>query len=203
MITNSGSDKGFPRTRGDGPPAVDHRRLPILFPPHTRGWTLRGLPLADARRVSPAHAGMDRSLSTTIRLRFGFPRTRGDGPSTYVSESSWLKFPPHTRGWTAPPPAVRKTIFVSPAHAGMDPVPDPRPSCSGGFPRTRGDGPDTSSGCALSPRFPPHTRGWTAAHADAPWNQGVSPAHAGMDLLSCRARGVTCSFPRTRGDGPL
>ena len=168
----------FPRTRGDGPLLEECRRADkyIWFPPHTRGWTVgdavildpfpepgfprtRGdgpvhvSPRAQTARpcVSPAHAGMDRMALRPIRHCFSF-----------------VRFPPHTRGWT---PCHRifpaRTItMVSPAHAGMDPVPSDFPSSNDydGFPRTRGDGPKT-----LESRFTPGSKfGFPRTRGDGP-----------------------------------
>ena len=49
-------------------------------------------------RVFPAHAGMSRSAGLSdIRLT-GFPRTRGDEPSSYGTVIAPVRFSPHTRG---------------------------------------------------------------------------------------------------------
>ena len=73
---------------------------------------------------------------------------------------------------------------------------------SGGFPRTRGDGPATAAEEAFYDAFPPHTRGWTARKEEGVGLADVSPAHAGMDRLDTSANQGKESFPRTRGDGP-
>ena len=70
------------------------------FPPHTRGWTPDGLDHGHRDVVSPAHAGMDLWTNDGLVRLGGFPRTRGDGPSSSKKRWPEMKFPPHTRGWT-------------------------------------------------------------------------------------------------------
>ena len=115
------SDRGLPRTRGDGPSARPPRGSAPRASPHTRGWTRQGR-AAQRRRVGfPAHAGMDRRSPAAQPGSQRLPRTRGDGPGT----TRWPPPPPlaspHTRGWTLDlrPRPGRGPGF--PAHAGMDP----------------------------------------------------------------------------------
>ena len=132
----------------------------------------------------------------------GFPRTRGDGPQVLVVQNAMRAFPPHTRGWTQGAGTDAHRQRVSPAHAGMDPLHSVRLRPRKCFPRTRGDGPVSSSVMATGSRFPPHTRGWTGVRFARVRPGRVSPAHAGMDLLRSGARALNNCFPRTRGDGP-
>ena len=114
---------------------------------------------------------------------------------------------------------------VSPAHAGMDRLWTFLGQHVGGFPRTRGDGPQHDYRADRGQWFPPHTRGWTpsppmqekavrVSPAHAGWTgravpyavrDEVSPAHAGMDRrgLTNHRKCTQLGFPRTRGDGPL
>ena len=110
----------FPRTRGDGPLSRLGKGHEFRFPPHTRGWTFRPVEKLSDLDVSPAHAGMDRRISTHGLTRLCFPRTRGDGPVEDWVNELIVPFPPHTRGWTRSTLRRRRTIPVSPAHAGMD-----------------------------------------------------------------------------------
>ena len=192
----------FPRTRGDGPP-ICHGSEPLgEFPPHTRGWTVCTGIVWTLSRVSPAHAGMDRSEEHAQVRERRFPRTRGDGPTYHPPCLMLLSFPPHTRGWTLTRCDMQLPPRVSPAHAGMDPLPQARTKTGRGFPRTRGDGPVGRSPSLVPAAFPPHTRGWTGCDPGSLPSGTVSPAHAGMDLESGRRRAWLGRFPRTRGDGP-
>ena len=91
---------------------------------------------------------------------------------------------------------------VSPAHAGMDHDAGQDAGRTGGFPRTRGDGPNARFRAVKLNTFPPHTRGWTLVQTAQYRVAQVSPAHAGMDPCRHRASPWAACFPRTRGDGP-
>ena len=71
-----------------------------------------------------------------------------------------------------------------------------------GFPRTRGDGPLIGITPGVVSGFPPHARGWTGGGSIATGAAVVSPARAGMDLISMFKSTERICFPRTRGDGP-
>ncbi len=202
VAITGGKTACFPRTRGDGPNALGNLDSIRSFPPHSRGWTREAHPPASHDHVSPALAGMDRPTSSRRRTAASFPRTRGDGPPTEEHPSCRQSFPPHSRGWTVGRAARRRCPEVSPALAGMDPSsagPDRPPRC---FPRTRGDGPGTAKDAQHDAPFPPHSRGWTFHRAAWATSAFVSPALAGMDRTRGRSTRLTCSFPRTRGDGP-
>ena len=85
----------------------------------------------------------------------------------------------------------------------MDPAHTAQQAFRPGFPRTRGDGPLLFVVHVDVDVFPPHTRGWTLAQGIKSLFTKVSPAHAGMDHLAGKQAPDWCSFPRTRGDGPL
>ena len=160
-----------------------------MFPPHTRGWTLWPELTGDKRLVSPAHAGMDPPSAISGVRSTSFPRTRGDGPLVAVAVDSNPTFPPHTRGWTLFMILLLFHLSVSPAHAGMDLVYKTFTRIMLRFPRTRGDGPLRKCLAAATKRFPPHTRGWTAASKVGIQRAAVSPAHAGMDRTHCSRTG--------------
>ena len=90
--------------------------------PPTRGWThLRGdHPRSD--QGFPAHAGMDRTGTTSPERKRWFPRPRGDGPRFISFHLPSNTVSPPTRGWTLKA-ALRILRDVGfPAHAGMDPA---------------------------------------------------------------------------------
>ena len=93
------SDEFPPHTR-DGPSRAQVRGARSRFPPHTRGWTIGRSSSWTSEPVSPAHAGMDPDPGSLDAMRFGFPRTRGDGPFLGTKGTWSRRFPPHTRGWT-------------------------------------------------------------------------------------------------------
>ncbi len=192
----------FPRTRGDVPDGRDDRQADRRLPPHTRGCTARAGRAVRNPGASPAHAGMYRTPSCSIRGPMSFPRTRGDVPLYAELAATGELLPPHTRGCTTVQVIPHVTDAASPAHAGMYPAPStPRPS-SAGFPRTRGDVPVLGAKTATGASLPPHTRGCTLADGVAEVLPRASPAHAGMyPFRGPSSTGRAC-FPRTRGDVP-
>ena len=171
----------FPRTRGDGPVNRTHSSGRCRFPPHARGWTGREMRELPDLGVSPARAGMDRTRGTGGIPTRRFPRTRGDGPAYREFGGDAGQFPPHARGWTQIAGTGEALLDVSPARAGMDRIEPLYQYIEDGFPRTRGDGPDTWDGWDTNETFPPHARGWTCVSRVWWGRWPVSPARAGMD----------------------
>ena len=139
------------------------------FPPHTRGCTQRESHPHLSRDVSPAHAGMYLSTTSTTTSGMSFPRTRGDVPVVVLQYDQCLLFPPHTRGCTLGVSRLKAETSVSPAHAGMyldKRRPVPRKTR---FPRTRGDVPEGEIRQASLEMFPPHTRGCTFGTTPQVW----------------------------------
>ena len=175
--------RGLPRTRGDGPPALEVPPDPCLASPHTRGWTGHFVRRGGDPGGFPAHAGMDPPPR---------PRRRDARAAS-----------PHTRGWTR---ARWDRILLDqgfPAHAGMDPSSRSRRPARTGLPRTRGDGPRQSPGSTGLASASPHTRGWTPLGGPRRRLRQGFPAHAGMDHKKMRLRPAAPRLPRTRGDGPV
>ena len=133
--------RGFPRTRGDGPP-WQAGSLPMHWvPPHPRGWSLRPRWSTGCGSGSPAPAGMVPTLrsgrSSACRFprtrgdgpfgsgggprRERFPRTRGDGPSRLKGIIAETRVPPHPRGWSRDAATRDLDTEGSPAPAGMVP----------------------------------------------------------------------------------
>ena len=172
------------------------------FPPHARGWTVGPMRRLWPSRVSPARAGMDPGGPARHSRRDRFPRTRGDGPSTNGPIQRGSAFPPHARGWTRHVGLRHHGDAVSPARAGMDRARRRQNRRLTSFPRTRGDGPDSTT-CPFSRNwFPPHARGWTCHPCPRRHSGQVSPARAGMDRTEQSPQSPAPGFPRTRGDGP-
>ena len=192
----------FPRTRGDGPGGIILGSSGDAFPPHARGWTFVPVGCRRRLRVSPARAGMDRPDGREPRRSLRFPRTRGDGPQQRFELATGEAFPPHARGWTLRRRLRHALLEVSPARAGMDPLPSQRRTNAACFPRTRGDGPQKQMPPEHGNGFPPHARGWTLLTWSLSVARVVSPARAGMDLVSSMPPITWVRFPRTRGDGP-
>ena len=201
--TCDSANRCFPRMRGDGPLPPCATNPTSMFPPHARGWTRRPGRVGAYPGVSPACAGMDPFTMSYRVLLEGFPRMRGDGPSSAALMTVAAKFPPHARGWTVAQGHTRRRRAVSPACAGMD-LMDLQPfQRRFRFPRMRGDGPLLRDDLSPSAPFPPHARGWTLGLYYEAYASMVSPACAGMDRLLSRCRRARRCFPRMRGDGPV
>ena len=142
-------DSRLPRTHGDGPWTLQAIVGRSAASPHTRGWTRLSLGDCLLAHGFPAHAGMDPSPRGWKRPPQWLPRTRGDGPQSYLLKGMQTTASPHTRGWTRDRyrPAACRMGF--PAHAGMDPSATLASAPFRGLPRTRGDGPDTINATAI------------------------------------------------------
>ncbi len=110
----------FPRRRGDGPLGNGSPPAAGVFPPQARGWTRLGAGAGPGADVSPAGAGMDRTMTSAAWASTGFPRRRGDGPQPVQGQVRWDLFPPQARGWTVESVWGSHAASVSPAGAGMD-----------------------------------------------------------------------------------
>ena len=74
----------LPRSRGDGPRFPGAQLSGSTAAPLTRGWTLRRAKHSELRQGCPAHAGMDPRPAVVAPAVGGLPRSRGDGPSSFV-----------------------------------------------------------------------------------------------------------------------
>jgi len=170
----------FPRPRGDGPSGRRSRADIYAVPPPTRGWPRDGIGVRVVVNGSPAHAGMAPPSASPTGCTCGFPRPRGDGPTSMGFREAVAAVPPPTRGWPPSRPSPRWPANGSPAHAGMAPGPTMPTAWWLRFPRPRGDGPLKPSRPSWRGSVPPPTRGWpllTGLDWAAP---AGSPAHAGM-----------------------
>ena len=71
-----------------------------------------------------------------------------------------------------------------------------------GFPRIRGDVPQSNGGGAACQAFSPHTRGCSHSFHLGPGQVTVFPAYAGMFRSSFSLLVALFRFPRIRGDVP-
>ena len=134
--------------------------------------------------------------------RPGFPRRRGDAPRSGESQPSRRGFPPQARGCTGRDARRHQGGRVSPAGAGMHRDQHAGTDGCHGFPRRRGDAPTPSRHRLRQVLFPPQARGCTDGVQQQPEIRVVSPAGAGMHLLSPAEPASSPGFPRRRGDAP-
>ena len=171
-------------------------------PPRTRGSTLKPCSDAEARSVSPAHAGIDLKSRLCCSILVSLPRARGDRPQQDYVERWCIKSPPRTRGSTSKKLFAATCSAVSPAHAGIDLKVLRYVWEFPGLPRARGDRPVGRKPLTPSMRSPPRTRGSTCVGTGCARAACVSPAHAGIDLRSALYSYENAGLPRARGDRP-
>ena len=192
----------LPRTRGDGPARAERVGRPAPASPHPRGWTVCAGDRTGPGRGFPAPAGMDPAASGSAAPTGRLPRTRGDGPRSWSAAAVLWPASPHPRGWTQTDAAQLSQATGFPAPAGMDRKQAGGRRTAARLPRTRGDGPRTSSFLTASVEASPHPRGWTRLTGGLRGVLGGFPAPAGMDPPAARGPTGRARLPRTRGDGP-
>ena len=145
---------------------------------------------------------MFRSVITSPINVTGFPRIRGDVPHFGGRLVGGGKFSPHTRGCSDPHRVGAPSHWVFPAYAGMFRPQSGKPHPPSGFPRIRGDVPETIQGGDATRPFSPHTRGCSLAAFLNGLAQEVFPAYAGMFRRDSVGLVTLGCFPRIRGDVP-
>jgi hypothetical protein len=116
------------------------------------------------------------------RAELSAPRASGDIPEEYRIISFPADCSPRSRGWSLHEARLEVRGQLLSALAGMVPRSRRARDPSRTAPRTRGDGPASSSACVMVLSCSPHPRGW-------------SPPRQ-------RAQGRWHPAPCTRGDGP-
>ena len=193
----------FPRVRGDVPVLFSTTKNPPRFSPRARGCSLSPPPPWQRTAVFPACAGMFPFYFPLPKTHPGFPRVRGDVPSTANNCSGCPWFSPRARG-------------CSPATLRLDPPNNVFPACAGmflrlklvkyildSFPRVRGDVPRCSNAPSALLGFSPRARGCSAQADILISGHFVFPACAGMFLGDAARGGAGHGFPRVRGDVPV
>ena len=193
---------GFPRIRGDVPPALSQTLSKPSFSPHTRGCSGRFAWCRGGHDVFPAYAGMFRIASESGSPEQGFPRIRGDVPSWAALSTAAALFSPHTRGCSLALSNNPTMVGVFPAYAGMFPVWQLALRTTQGFPRIRGDVPVFPRPFNTVGKFSPHTRGCSFGKLPGRFAKKVFPAYAGMFLERIGVFIIIFGFPRIRGDVP-
>ena len=171
-----------------------------MFSPHTRGCSAEALKaqvdyavfpayagmflqyhLGELQlQVFPAYAGMFLARRSSGVSSHGFPRIRGDVPSTSIRRPPEPWFSPHTRGCSGSFFRLLRRPGVFPAYAGMFRIMSGGRWRCRGFPRIRGDVPTKGElGLNLLP-FSPHTRGCSCRGNPQGSARWVFPAYAGM-----------------------
>ncbi len=172
--------RGFPHTRGDGPPISSTASPVAWFSPHAWGWPDQSRFRAVRQPVFPTRVGMARSTARPRNHAPRFPHTRGDGPGGDGLANFAGKFSPHAWGWpgTGIQHGRRKVVF--PTRVGM--ARSPRCSCDApvSFPHTRGDGPVRARVHNYQTGFSPHAWGWPGKSVISTVPSKVFPTRVGM-----------------------
>ena len=131
-----------------------------------------------------------------------FPRIRGDGPYSALTQPPSKIFSPYSRGWSrwGRVPYRRHRIF--PVFAGMVPPQFRHPPNPLHFPRIRGDGPYPRDLLGTPATFSPYSRGWSPVPLKMQVWGHIFPVFAGMVQSRRRLGALHRYFPRIRGDGP-
>ena len=173
-----------------------------VFSPRARGCSSFFFCSSAFLLVFPACAGMFLARVLRPGQMLCFPRVRGDVPFWQMDARWEDQFSPRARGCSSVHLAQGPLEVVFPACAGMFRR-KPRSRCwPCGFPRVRGDVPDTNIDLRFPRKFSPRARGCSRGFRTLKRTHGVFPACAGMFR-----RGGVCfitwtGFPRVRGDVP-
>ena len=132
----------------------------------------------------------------------GFPRVRGDVPTSGFLTPTRRRFSPRARGCSAARSPRGRNCSVFPACAGMfrrDGVMLGTFSC---FPRVRGDVPYIKIVGPILIPFSPRARGCSSDYLPLLNSPAVFPACAGMFRRAAQSCNFCQRFPRVRGDVP-
>ena len=135
--------RASPARAGMYPDAAARLRGVRRLPPHARGCTAPAIGNERSAWASPARAGMYPRSRPPFRPPACFPRTRGDVPAAQRAGVMSSSLPPHARGCTHHRRLQRRRPRASPARAGMYRCNATPSDAAAGFPRTRGDVPNS------------------------------------------------------------
>ena len=151
--------KGFPRVRGDVPPAMRSTAQFRMFSPRARGCSNPYPALLPKQAVFPACAGMFPAFGREAVSFASFPRVRGDVPQYCRFCYRLPRFSPRARGCSVDGAEVGGEGVVFPACAGMFRIFSHARAAPKRFPRVRGDVPTPGYGISIPRLFSPRARG--------------------------------------------
>ena len=153
--------------------------VPSGSPPLTRGPRKRGAGPWSCHRITPAHAGTTCRHIPTLPLLPDHPRSRGDHQGGYHDILLFGGSPPLTRGPRAVQLRVRRSLRITPAHAGTTCESYLVVGIDRDHPRSRGDHAFVLAKIASRAGSPPLTRGPLYSRDQRTVSPGITPAHAG------------------------
>ena len=116
----------LPRVRGDLPERSCNEQRRRKSPPRARGSTCLKDGYTGYYCVSPACAGIYLAVTSTHSSSWCLPRVRGDLPALVGFLRKLQESPPRARGSTTEKTAAASSEGVSPACAGIYPLPSPK-----------------------------------------------------------------------------
>ncbi len=174
----------------------------MTSPPPPRGSTRVVHQLLGVVPVSPAPAGIHPRWAERRPSAPSLPRPRGDPPVARQKREWVRESPPPPRGSTRSDRRCRFDIVVSPAPAGIHPIPGSNSPMRNCLPRPRGDPPPAPTTASATRQSPPPPRGSTQGGQVYQAGQSVSPAPAGIHPGTPGSRRLNIRLPRPRGDPP-
>ena len=131
----------IPRIRGGEPTRCESKKFKSWYSPHTRGWTwYYGSTVCDWW-IFPAYAGVNLLGLHRLRKPWNIPRIRGGEPMMIFPDFLFLKYSPHTRGWTCKNLTRDDLLCIFPAYAGVNLLKCWLPTRLLNIPRIRGGEP--------------------------------------------------------------
>ena len=168
--------------------------------PLTRGKRSVTVPVNITARLIPAHAGKTYCQDCRALILPAHPRSRGENPSSFRTESFSPGSSPLTRGKPCFRRSGRQRGRLIPAHAGKTRTQGLRSDDNEAHPRSRGENKLGRVSVSVQSGSSPLTRGKLECPGLIDHDKGLIPAHAGKTRCPFRARKRRAAHPRSRGE---
>ena len=168
--------------------------------PLTRGKLIWAATAVPATGLIPAHAGKTCPGRSTTSASAAHPRSRGENPSSFRTESFSPGSSPLTRGKPCFRRSGRQRGRLIPAHAGKTRTQGLRSDDNEAHPRSRGENKLGRVSVSVQSGSSPLTRGKLECPGLIDHDKGLIPAHAGKTRCPFRARKRRAAHPRSRGE---
>ena len=171
--------------------------------PLTRGKRSVTVPVNITARLIPAHAGKTYCQDCRALILPAHPRSRGENPSSFRTESFSPGSSPLTRGKPCFRRSGRQRGRLIPAHAGKTRTQGLRSDDNEAHPRSRGENKLGRVSVSVQSGSSPLTRGKPDARFAHESAGRLIPAHAGKTLKTASIAPVDWAHPRSRGENPV
>ena len=172
-----------PRACGENPCVCWACALSCGSPPRMRGKPLGVNPVWLMGRITPAHAGKTKILSSPPSGKTDHPRACGENKHLLESEGQYSGSPPRMRGKPVEKRRMEQARRITPAHAGKTAAALLMPCHSPDHPRACGENVCRDVEAGLGVGSPPRMRGKRRWDSTRDTEQRITPAHAGK---TCR-----------------